>query len=153
MATLDETDKKLLHLLQENAKYTIRELAEKLFLTTTPVYERIRRLEREGVIKGYSAILDKTKVGRGLTVFSSVTLKEHSTRFIERFEEEILHFPEVQGCYHCSGAFDFLLKVLVPDMESYQQFISKQLASLEYIGNVQSYFVMKEIRDSAEVIV
>lgn len=143
---MDATDRSILTLLQQNAKYTIKELAAQLNLSTTPVFERIKRLERDGFILGYQAEIDASKVGLGLMVYCDVSLNQHHTEFISKFAEEIVEFPEVLECYHVGGTYDFLLKVLSPDMMSYQQFITQRLASLENIGKVQSSFVMNVIK-------
>lgn len=148
MGELDATDKKILQLLQEDAKYTHKEIAAQLHLTTTPVYERIKRMEREGVIQQYVALVDRKKIQLSLMAFCNVSLKEHSTNYLVQFEQDIQLLPEVVECYHIAGLFDYLLKVLVKDMDTYQLFVSKKLAALENIGRVQSAFVMTEIKYS-----
>ncbi len=142
---LDEFDTAILTALQEDAKITIRELSERVCLSQTPVYERIRKLEKEGVITGYHAHLDPKKLGLNLVVMCHVSLQSHQTSYITQFQEEIIRFEEVREVYHLAGLHDYLLKVLVPDMEAYQHFVSQKLASLANIGNVQSAFVMKEL--------
>ena len=143
---LDDIDKSILQLLQEDGKITIKELAGKLSLTTTPVFERIKRLEREGFIKSYKAILDRKKVGLQLLAFCNITLDQHQSDYLEKFEEDIMKFEEVLECFHVAGMFDYLIKVTAQDMDTYQQFVSRKLASLENIGRVQSSFVMTEIK-------
>jgi DNA-binding Lrp family transcriptional regulator len=151
MKGLDSMDVKILTLLQENSHYTIKQLSAKLYLSATPIYERIRRLEKEGIIKKYVALLDKEKLGKALMVFCSVSLKEHAKQMGERFVTEILLFPEVVEFYNISGEYDFLLKVIVKDMQEYQNFIMNKLASLENIGNTHSNFVMSEIKSSTVI--
>lgn len=148
---LDETDLAILGLLQEDAYATHKEIAGKLNMTTTPIFERIKRMEREGVIRKYVALLDQRKVGLQLVAFCDVQLKEHSTPFLEKFEEEIRTIPEIQEVYHIAGMFDYLLKVVVKDMEAYQGFVAKKLAALDNIGRVQSAFVMKEIQHTTRL--
>lgn len=145
---LDATDKQILNLLQENAKYTNKEIAEKLHMTTTPIFERIKKLEREGFIQKYVALVDRKKAQRSLVAFCDVSLKEHTTEYLECFQRDVQSLVEVVECYHIAGMFDYLLKVVVPDMETYQNFVAKKLASLDNIGRVQSSFVMTEIKYS-----
>lgn len=144
---MDDTDKRILRLLQRNAKLTNKQIADLLQMTTTPVYERIKRLEREGIIRRYEAVLDRSKLGLQLIAFCNVSLKEHATAYIHRFEEDVQSIPEVVECYHIAGMYDYLLKVVIKDMESYQQFVSTKLAALENIGKVQSSFVMNEVKE------
>jgi Lrp/AsnC family leucine-responsive transcriptional regulator len=148
---LDQTDKSILILLQENSKFTIKELSERLNLTSTPIFERIKRLENQGYILSYSANIDPKKIGLSLVSFCNVSLKSHETSFISKFEKEILKFSEVIECYHIAGMHDYLLKIMVKNMDEYQHFISKKLASLESIGQVQSSFVMTEIRSTTKL--
>ena len=148
---LDKTDKSILTLLQENSKYTIKELSERLNLTSTPIFERIKRLENQGYILSYSANIDRKKIGLSLVSFCNVSLKSHETAFIAKFEKDILQFSEVIECYHIAGMHDYLLKVMVKDMDEYRYFLSKKLASLESIGQVQSSFVMTEIKSTSKL--
>lgn len=145
---VDAIDLKLIKLLEKNAKLTNKELAAQLGLTITPVHERIKKLEREGYILRYKAEIDRKKVGLSLLVFCSVSLKNHQREFIEKFEQDVMHLEEVVECYHIGGMFDYLLKVVVQNMEVYQQFVSNKLADLDNIGNVQSSFVMSEIKQA-----
>jgi DNA-binding Lrp family transcriptional regulator len=145
---LDDTDRRLLQWLQTDAFLTNKELAARLHLTPTPVHERIKRLEREGYIRGYVALLDKEKVGRSLVAFCQVSLKEHTQAFIHEFEEKIRELPEVIECYNIAGPYDYLLKIMVRDMDDYRRFVVEQLAALAHIGGPQSAFVMAEIKYS-----
>lgn len=148
---LDATDRRILKMLQFDGKATIKEMANQLNMTNTPVFERVKRLERDGFIKQYTAILDRQKIGLQMVVFCTVSLKVHHADFLERFEQEVTCLEEVVECYHIAGMFDYLLKVVVRDMNVYRQFVSKKLAALENIGKVQSSFVMTEIRNSTEL--
>lgn len=145
---LDATDRRILKMLQFDGKATIKEMANQLNMTNTPVFERVKKLERDGFIKQYTAILDRQKIGLQMVVFCTVSLKVHHADFLERFEQEVTCLEEVVECYHIAGMFDYLLKVVVKDMDVYRQFVSKKLAALENIGKVQSSFVMTEIRYS-----
>ncbi|MFC5045899.1 Lrp/AsnC family transcriptional regulator [Aquimarina hainanensis] len=144
---MDKIDKSILLLLQKNGKITIKEIAERLNLTTTPIFERVKKLERDGFIKNYKAILDRKKAGLQLMVFCNVTLNLHQTDYLKKFEKDILQFPEVVECYHVAGMFDYLIKIYAQNMEQYQDFLSNKLASLENISKVQSSFVMTEVKD------
>jgi len=149
MANLDETDRRILHYLQQDATLKTRELSEKLNLSYTPVYERVRRLEKEGVIKKYVALLDREKVGKKLMAFCNIALKEHSKTMGEKFVKAVIAMPEVMECFNISGDYDFLLKIVVEDMSQYQQFLMQKLGSLENIGSTHSLFVMGEIKNSS----
>lgn len=146
MNGIDNADRKILNMLQENANLTTKEIAAALSLTTTPVHERIKRLEREGLIKKYVALTDRKKLGKSMLAFSHVSLKEHSKEFLTKFESEITSFKEVIACYHVAGNYDYMIKVVVEDMDAYQDFIVNKLASMENIGNVHSSFVLNEIK-------
>jgi DNA-binding Lrp family transcriptional regulator len=147
MVNLDLTDKKILNLLQQNSKANIKEIALKIGLTQTPTYERIKRLEKDGVIKNYIAVLDKEKVGYTIEVFCQVTLMVHSKEMITRFENAINKIDEVMECFHVAGNYDYLLKIIVKDMNSYQAFLKNKLSVLDSVTNVQSTFVMSSTKD------
>lgn len=146
--TLDQIDRSILKLLQEDAFLTTKEIAVQVNMSTTPVFERVKRLERDGYILRYTALLDRRKVGLPMLVFCDVSLKEHNRDYLLRFEQEVAGLPEVLECHHTSGSFDYLLKVVVSDMEDYQRFVKEKLAALENIGRVQSHFVMTEVKHS-----
>jgi Lrp/AsnC family leucine-responsive transcriptional regulator len=143
---LHKTDQKLLNLLQQNARITTKKLAQELNLTITPVFERIKRLENQGFITRYVALANKEKLGKQLTAFCNVSLKEHTKEVIKNFERRILMLPEVMECHHIAGLHDYMLKVVTEDMESYHNFIYDKLTAIDNIGNVRSSFVMKEIK-------
>lgn len=142
----DQYDLAILREVQENAKITIKDLSDRISLSPTPTFERLKKLEKDGIIKGYFARLDAKKLGLGLTVMCHVSLQHHQQELIEKFQSEIIGFDEVMDCYHIAGMYDYLLKVVVNDMDAYQLFVSKKLASLDNIGNVQSSFVMSELK-------
>ena len=145
---LDETDLQILRILQKNAKLTTKELAEAVHLTPTPVFERQKRLERQGDIKKYVAILDPEKLGMGLQVFCKVKLKQINREIAESFARRIMRIAEVTECYNTSGAYDFLLKVRARDMKQYQEFILTKLGEIESVGSIESMFVMSEIKQN-----
>ncbi|MBK8655967.1 MAG: Lrp/AsnC family transcriptional regulator [Haliscomenobacter sp.] len=151
MKNLDSIDYRILNLLQNDAKSTIKEIAGQLGMTTTPVYERIRRMEEEGFIQRYVALVDKEKLDFHIIAFCNVSLKEHHRPLLEFFEKEARKLPEVVECYHIAGTFDYLLKVIVKDMAAYQDFMVNKLATLDNIGHVQSVFVMSEVKYSTSL--
>jgi Lrp/AsnC family transcriptional regulator, leucine-responsive regulatory protein len=134
--------------LQFDSKQTIKELSDKINLTPTPVYERIKKLEENGCIIGYKAQIDRFSIGLSLMVFCNISLKEHQAKFLSQFEKEIQPLDEVMACYHLGGMYDYLLKICVRNMDEYQKFIANKLANIKNIANVQSSFVMKEIKES-----
>jgi DNA-binding Lrp family transcriptional regulator len=143
---IDAIDKELLVHLQKDAHLTTKELAGMLNLSSTPIYERVKKLEREGIIKKYVAVIDREKVDKDLMVFCSIRLKEHAAEMGKTFVQKIMEMNEVVECFNISGDYDFLLKILVKDMKSYQAFLMNKLASLENIGSTHSNFVMGEIK-------
>jgi Lrp/AsnC family leucine-responsive transcriptional regulator len=145
---LDNKDLQLLRLLQKNAKLTVKELAKEVNLSTSPVFERVKRLEQEGFVKRYAAILDAEKLNRGFTVFCQIKLKIHDRSVGYDFVKEILEIEEVAECYNISGDFDFLLKVQVRDMKHYQDFVFNKLGSVDSIGSTHSTFVMAEVKNN-----
>lgn len=151
MSDLDQIDLKLLELLQQNGKMTTKEIAQHVNLSPTPVYERIRRLEREGIIQKYVALVKAEKVGKGLIVFCDITLKEHTKEIGYQFVQDIMSLKYVSECYNISGDYDFRLKVMVKDMKYYQDFVLNDLGSIKNIGSAHSTFVMGVIKHSFSV--
>ncbi|MBE4949219.1 MULTISPECIES: Lrp/AsnC family transcriptional regulator [Chryseobacterium] len=148
MEQLDDKDVQLLRLLQKNAKLTVKELAKEVNLSTSPVFERVKRLEQDGFVKRYAAVLDAEKLNRGFTVFCQIKLKIHDRSVGYDFVKEILEIEEVAECYNISGDFDFLLKVQVRDMKHYQDFVFNKLGSVDSIGSTHSTFVMAEVKNN-----
>ena len=147
-APIDETDLQILKTLQKNAKLTTKELADAVHLTPTPVFERQKRLERQGYIKKYVAILDPEKLGLGLVVFCKVKLKQINHEFADAFTRRIMRIPEVTECYNTSGAYDYLLKVRARDMKQYQEFVLTKLGDIESVSSIESTFVMAEVKQN-----
>ncbi|MDF2192680.1 Lrp/AsnC family transcriptional regulator [Paraflavitalea sp. CAU 1676] len=143
-AQLDQTDIRILDLLQIDARITTKEIADKLGLTITPVSVRIKKLEQSGYIKRYVAILDKEKIGKNLIAFTTIKLREHTQAALRGFEQKSVKFKEIMECYRLTGNFDFLLKVVISDMQEYNNFLINKLSSLPNIGSVQSSFVLWE---------
>lgn len=146
MIELDVTDRRLLNLLQHHAKWTTKQFALELGLSNTAVYERIRRLEKKGVIRGYAALVDAGKVGRDYTVWCQVRLAQHVQDNVRHFEAAISRLQEVTECYHVSGDYDYVLKVKVGSMADYRAFLVQKLTAIESIGNTHSTFVIQEIK-------
>jgi len=150
--TLDEKDRAILRLLQEDAKITVREIAGRVHLSTTPVHERIKRMEDTGVILRYATLVDHSKVKKGLMAICYVSLKEHNKRSGGKFIKTIQELPEVIECYIISGEFDFQLKVVVENMDAYYDFHVNKLGQLENVGHVQSTFVMGVIKQTHQLV-
>jgi DNA-binding Lrp family transcriptional regulator len=148
ISSLDEKDMMILRVLQHNARATVKEIADKIHLSTTPVHERIKRMEEAGVIRQYATLLDHTKVNKGLMVICYVSLKQHNKNAGAKFIKSIQEMPEVIECYNISGEFDFMLKVVAENMDDYYHFHVNKLSQAENIGHVQSVFVMGVIKDT-----
>jgi len=144
---MDKVDKKILEILQGNAKLGTKEIANKIGLSTTPTYERIKKMEQAGIIEKYVAILNRQVLEKNIMVFCQISLSYHRKSLIESFKETISTFPEVIGCFHIAGNADFLLKVVVKDMNAFQQFALDKLTSFEGVSNIQSSFVIEEIKN------
>jgi Lrp/AsnC family transcriptional regulator, leucine-responsive regulatory protein len=149
---VDEKDRAILQLLQENAKLTVREIAHQVHLSPTPVHERIKRMEDTGVIKQYAALVDHSKVKKGLMVICYVSLIEHNKRSGAKFIKVVTDLEEVIECYNISGEFDFMLKVAVENMDAYYDFHVNKLSQVENIGKLQSTFVMSVIKQTHQLI-
>lgn len=143
---LDKTDLQLLRIMQDNSKLTTKELAAKVSLSTTPVFERVKRLEAAGYIKKYVAILDADKLNRGFTVFCNVKMSKMNSDIASGFTDMIGRIPQVTECYNISGSFDYLLKIQAPDMGHYRDFILNVLGNIEHLASLESVFVMDVIK-------
>ena len=146
MESLDKTDLQLLRTLQKNSKLTTKELADAVHLTPTPVFKRQKRLERQGYIKKYVAVLDPDKLGQSLLVFCKVKLKQINHEIASDFERQIMYISEVTECYNISGAYDYLLKVRAKNMRQYQEFVLNKLGNIESLASIESTFVMSEVK-------
>lgn len=151
MDGLDPTDLSLLKILCDNSRHTMKELAAMVNLSPSPVFERVKRLEREGYIKKYIAVLNAEKFNRGFIVFCNIKLKQHDKEIGRRFVADILKIEEVVECYNVSGDYDFILKVFVRDMKHYQDFVFNKLGSVDSIGSTHSTFVMSEIKNTHNI--
>jgi len=149
---LDKKDLAILKLLQENARITIKEISAKIHLSTTPVYERIKRMEESGVIKQYATLLNHEKIKKGLMVICYVSLKQHSKNAGVKFIKTMHELNEVVECFSISGEFDFMLKVICEDMNTYYNFHVNKLSQIENMGHVQSIFVMGVIKQTHQLV-
>ena len=148
MLRMDVIDKKLLELLQMDTKKTNKELSVLLNLSVTAVYERIKKLEREGIIKKYVAVLDRNKIEKSFVVFCHIKLNQHTKDYITNFESEVVKLEEVSECFHVSGDYDYILKVNVKDMDEYREFMVTKLTGLQHIGSTHSSFMIGEVKNT-----
>lgn len=153
MANFDATDRELLALLQDDCKKTTKEYAYQLGLSVTAVYERIKRLERTGVITKYVALVDKKQVHRSFVVLCHIKLMQHAKEFVLQFEREVHKLPEVVECFHVSGDYDYILKVCVSGMDAYRDFMVTKLTVLKNIGSTQSTFVINEVKQTTAIAI
>ena len=150
--SLDDKDLAILRLLQENARITVKEISDQIHLSTTPVHERIKRLEAGGVIKQYATLIDGTKVKKGLMVICYVSLNQHSKQSGGQFIKLINDLPDVVECYSISGEFDFMLKIVTEDMNSYYNFHVNKLSQADNISQVQSVFIMGVVKQTHLIV-
>ncbi|CAL2059481.1 Lrp/AsnC family transcriptional regulator [Tenacibaculum sp. 190524A05c] len=148
---LDNIDKKLINLLQEDSKRTNKQLSLLLNLSVTAVFERIKKLERAEIITRYIAQVNPKKVDKSFIVFCQVKLIQHSREYLSVFESEILKLDEVSECFHISGDYDYVLKIYVKDMEEYREFMVNKLTTIKHIGSTQSSFMIGEVKNSAKI--
>ena len=149
---LDEKDKAILRYIQSNAKATVREIASNVHLSTTPVHERIKRMEEEGVILQYATLLNHSRINKGLMAICYISLREHNKKSGGKFIRTIQEMPEVIEFYIISGAFDFMLKVVAENMDDYYDFHVNKLGQVDNIAQVQSTFIMGVIKSGQPLI-
>ena len=150
---IDETDRQILEILQENAMATAKEMAYDLSLTTTPIYERIKKLQKTGIIKQYVALLDADMLGKSILVFMNITIKDHHLEKRNEFVKEMKKLKTVIEFYHTSGSFDFLVKVRFSDIRSFKNFLVNEVASIQNISDIESQIVLEEIKYSTKIII
>lgn len=148
---LDAIDKKILKKLQEDSKITNKELSNFLDLSVTAVFERIKRLERNGIISRYVALVEPGHVDKSFMVLTQIKLVQHTKNNVIKFEAEVVKLDEVLECYHVSGEYDYILKILVKDMEAYREFMLSKLTSLEQIGSTQSTFIISPVKSTTAI--
>ena len=150
---LDSIDKQLLVLLQKDCKQTNKELSNKLNLSVTAIYERIKKLEKEGIINKYVALLKNEKIEKAFVAFCHIKLIQHSQEYVVKFEREVANLSEVLECYHISGDYDYLLKVIVKDMEAFREFMVNRLTKINHIGSTHSMFVINEVKHTTAITI
>jgi len=150
---LDITDRKLLYLLQEDSTRTTKELSVKLNLSVTAVYERVKKLEREGIVTKYVAVVNRNKINKGFVVFCHLKLIQHTKEYLTKFEQQVTKLDEVLECYHVSGDYDYILKIFVANMEEYREFMVTKLTTLQHIGSTHSTFMIGEVKNSNIIVV
>ena len=143
----DTLDQQLLMYLQENSKITYKELSDKLNLSSTAIQERIKKLEKAGIIEKYVALVNRRFINRELLVFSHIKLQQHSQENIKEFETEIRNLKEVQSCFHVSGDYDYIVKMSFENMDEYRNFMVNKLTTIKVIGSTHSTFVIGDIKD------
>ncbi len=148
---LDSIDREILHILQTEGRIANNELAKRVGLTTTPTLERVKRLEREKVIEGYSARINKEAVNRGLTVFVTVTLNVHQLNLLEEFTKAVQEIPEILACYNTTGEGDFLLHVVAKDTRHYEQFMRNKLTTLPDVQRLHTSIVLSTIKEQPNI--
>lgn len=148
---IDPIDLNILDILQKDAKTTNKEIGASLGLSTTAVYERVKRMERNEVITRYAAIINKQTLGLNLIAFCYVSLSSHNKSYLQDFQAQVIKLPEVSECYHIAGQYDYMLKVTVKNMEAYRDFIVDKLTILEHISSTQTVFVMDELKNETSI--
>lgn len=151
MYQLDSIDLKLIDELQEDSKQSIKQLASKVNLSITPTHERIKKIEANGIIEKYVAIVNPEALGKTLVVYCQVTLVKHQEVFFKQFEEYVAEIPEIVEVSYIAGAYDFLLKLILKDMTDYQNFVTKKISQLEIISNLQSSFIIKQSKNTTKI--
>lgn len=150
---LDETDRRMLRILQKDSHLTVKELAARVSLSPSPAFERQKRLEREGYIERYMAVVNPQKVGNGILVLCNIRLKQHTQKLIQEFMDEVQKIDEITECYNTSGDYDFLIKVYAHDMKAYQQFMLNTLGTIECVGSLHSIFVIDQTKGTRGVYI
>lgn len=146
--SLDKLDRKILHILQQDGRISMKDLSEQVGLSITPAIERVKRMERDGVILGYAARIDPPALGAKLLVFVEITLNQKSASMFEQFRREVLRIPEVQECHLVSGDFDYLIKARIHEMAQYRKLLGDMLLQLPGAAQSKSYVVMEEIKET-----
>jgi Lrp/AsnC family leucine-responsive transcriptional regulator len=151
--TLDKIDLKILQALQENARISYVDLANKVGLSTTPCLERVKRLERKGVIKSYKAILNPKYLRANLLVFVEISLETQSPAVFDEFRRAVAKLPQIQECHLVSGQFDYILKCRIPEMAAYRQLLGDVVLTLPGVKESKSYVVMEEVKEDTSIYV
>lgn len=148
----DEKDLAILRILQKEAKLSVRDIADKVNLSATPTHERIKRMEKSGIIKEYTTVIDRKKVNKGMIVICMIALNVHNKKTAGKFIDEVSKLKEVVEFYNISGDFDFMLKILASNMDEFHEFFVNKLSEIEGIGQTKSIFVMNSIKESVQIL-
>ncbi|MCG8386190.1 MAG: Lrp/AsnC family transcriptional regulator [Cytophagales bacterium] len=148
MKALDKTDRKILDILQSNAKITNAQLAQEIGLSPAPTLERVKKLENSGIIRSYHAKLDAETVGLGVNTFVMVSLKGHNKDNIEKFVTSIDEIEEIIECHHVTGSSDFILKIISQDISTYQKLMMERVSNIDVVDNMQSMVILSTFKDS-----
>lgn len=148
ISEIDDIDRKIIAALQADGKITVNELAEKVGLSASPCARRVRMLEQSGVIKGYAAIIDQKKVGLPISAFASIKLERQREDALERFSKAVARWPEVVDCYLMTGQRDYLLRIVVADLEAYEEFLNDKLTRLDGVASIETSFALKQVKRS-----
>ncbi|PCJ42987.1 MAG: leucine-responsive transcriptional regulator [Alphaproteobacteria bacterium] len=151
--SLDKIDQNILNILQKDGRISNVKLAETIHLSPTPCLERVKRLEKDGYIKGYVALLESNLLDAALVSFIEVSLERTTTRALEIFRQEIREIPEIQECHMVAGGFDYLIKVRTRDMAHYRKFLGEKLSSLSGIRSTHTYVVMEEVKATSAIAI
>lgn len=149
---LDATDKKIIQALQKDSKITTKRLSIYLALSSTAVYERVRKLEKNGVIEKYVAVINKDKIEKSFVVFCQIKLIQHKHEYVTKFEREVIKFEEVLECFNVSGEYDYILKIVVKDMKAYRKFLNDKLTTLDHISSTHSTFIINEVKNNSTLV-
>lgn len=151
MKKIDEIDLKILIELQKNSRITVKELSEKLELSTTPIFERTKKLEKAGIIQNYTAVINHEKLGKKLFAFAHISLKEHSSDLVDQFTQHITSLEQVMECHYTTGDTDFILKILLEDMSSYRDFVLNNLFEMKNIGKIETYLSLSVLKNTSVI--
>lgn len=143
--TLDKTDLKILHHLQHDGRISNAELADTIGLSPSPCLRRVKTLEETGVLRRYVGLVDPRAVGLPISVFVNVSLRSQERASLEEFEQQILQYREVMECYLMTGGFDYMLRVVAPDLDAYQRFLADKLTRIRSVANIQSSMTLKQV--------
>ena len=149
---LDKTDRKILNILQEDCTIAVKEVAARIGLSTTPTYERIKWMEQEGIIEKYVGLVNREKLGYNLMVYCNITLKEQSKDALLQFERAVSKMPEILEIISISGTYDYMLKIVAKDIQSYNDFVVNVIADIPNIGQYPSSIVLKEVKRETAIL-
>ena len=151
MKKIDDIDCQILMLLQKDGRITIKEMAAQLGMSTTPIFERTKKLEKAGIISHYAAVLDPDKLGKKIYAFAHITLKNHTKELVKHFTEEIEKIPQVMECHYVTGDSDFILKILLNDMEKYREFVMNSIFEMDNIAKVETFLSLSVLKSSSVI--